>query len=207
MYGTIYESVDGEIVSYDNIFSRLLQDRILFIANEITSDLASSLCATLYYLNTKSKDPIIIYINSSGGDITSLFSIYDMINIIESPVSTVCMGEASSAAAFILAAGTKGLRFAFPNSEIMIHQVQISGLEGSGTDVDKQAKSIKKLKNRLTEILARHTGQLYNKVLKDCEVDKFMSSEEALKYGIIDEVITHNKSIPELVRSKSKIIK
>ena len=197
---------EGEVL-YD-VYSRLVKDRIIFLHEEVDSSVASVIVALLLILDEEDNEtPISIYINSPGGAVESLFAIYDLMQLIKAPIRTICVGEASSAAAILLAAGTKGLRFATVNSRIMIHQIQIGGVEGSGTDVETTAKEIKSLKKRLTEILARHTGQSYRKVLRDCEVDKYMSAEEAKNYGLVDEILQPTKIIPELRQSVRKTSK
>lgn len=173
--------------SYD-IFSRLLKDRIIFISGEINDNLANSVIAELLYLDSIEKKDIFLYINSPGGSITSGMAIYDTMNYIKSDVSTICVGLAASMAAFLLSCGTKGKRFALPNSEIMIHQ-PLGGVEGQATDIKIGAERIIKLKKKLNAILAHNTNQNINKINKDTERDYFMTSEEALNYRIIDKVL------------------
>lgn len=196
---------DGEI--YYDIFSRLIKDRIIFLTEEIDAEVASTIAATLFFLDKQDEEePISLYINCPGGDVEQgLFVIYDMMNMIKAPVKTFCIGEASSAAAVILSAGSIGHRYALPNSRIMIHEIQVSDLGGSGTNVENQSKTIKYINRRVQEILARHTGQTYNKVVKDCKVDKYMSAEEALGYGIIDNILMPSKDIPVLLKKKVKV--
>lgn len=173
--------------SYD-IFSRLLKDRIIFISGEINDDLANSVIAELLYLDSIETKDIYLYINSPGGSITSGLAIYDTMNYIKSDVVTISVGIAASMAAFLLSCGKKGKRLALPNSEIMIHQ-PLGGVEGRATDIKIGAERIIKLKKKLNKILAGNTNQSLNKITKDTEIDYFMTSNEALKYGIIDKII------------------
>ncbi len=173
--------------SYD-IFSRLLKDRIIFISGEINDDLANSVIAELLYLDSIETKDIYLYINSPGGSITSGLAIYDTMNYIKSDVVTISVGIAASMAAFLLSCGKKGKRLALPNSEIMIHQ-PLGGVEGRATDIKIGAERIIKLKKKLNKILAENTNQSLNKITKDTEIDYFMTSNEALKYGIIDKII------------------
>lgn len=187
-----------------DVYSRLIKHRKIFLCEEIDKLNASIISALLLELDTEDPNtPIEFYINSIGGEVEGLFSIYDMMHFIKAPVKTICFGEACSAAAVLLSAGTKGYRYASPNSQIMIHQIQVGGIEGSGTSLQIEAKATKKLKNRLTDILARHTGNFYRKVYRDCEKDKFMSAKEALEYGIIDFVMPYAKEIPPLKVEKA----
>jgi len=201
----VYEKTSDGEVFYD-IFSRLIKERIIFLTEAIDAEVASTIAATLFFLDHQDSDEdISLYINSPGGAVDEgLFVIYDMMQLIKAPIKTVCIGEAMSAAALILASGTKGKRYALPNSKIMIHQVQVDGVGGTGTDVMNQAKSIKELKKRLTELLARHCNQSYRKVYADCELDKFMTAEEALEYGIIDSILQPSKEIPPLIKNKKE---
>lgn len=173
--------------SYD-IFSRLLKDRIIFISGEINDNLANSVIAELLYLDSIETKDIYLYINSPGGSITSGLAIYDTMNYIKSDVVTISIGIAASMAAFLLSCGKKGKRLALPNSEIMIHQ-PLGGVEGRATDIKIGAERIIKLKKKLNKILAENTNQSLHKITKDTEIDYFMTSNEALKYGIIDKVI------------------
>lgn len=173
--------------SYD-IFSRLLKDRIIFISGEINDDLVNSVIAELLYLDSIETKDIYLYINSPGGSITSGLAIYDTMNYIKSDVVTISVGIAASMAAFLLSCGKKGKRLALPNSEIMIHQ-PLGGVEGRATDIKIGAERIIKLKKKLNKILAENTNQSLNKITKDTEIDYFMTSNEALKYGIIDKII------------------
>ena len=183
----IIDKVGNNERSYD-IFSRLLKDRIIFISGEINDDLANSVIAELLYLDSIETKDIYLYINSPGGSITSGLAIYDTMNYIKSDVVTISIGIAASMAAFLLSCGKKGKRLALPNSEIMIHQ-PLGGVEGRATDIKIGAERIIKLKKKLNKILAENTNQSLHKITKDTEIDYFMTSNEALKYGIIDKVI------------------
>jgi ATP-dependent Clp protease protease subunit len=189
----IYEKTkDGEVV-YD-VYSKLLKDRILFLYEEIDSEVASKVVALLLYLNAESKTKEIkLYINSPGGAAEGFFAIYDAMNHIQAPVRTICIGEACSAAADLLASGSPGKREATPNAQIMIHSIQIEDLSGSMTAVAKDMARTKIIHKRTIEILADNTGQSFAKVLKDCKTDKYMSAQEALDYGIIDKILEPKK--------------
>jgi len=183
----IEKSQYGERV-YD-IYSRLLKERIIFVGGIIDDNLANSVIAQLLFLeNSDPKKDITIYINSPGGSVTSTMAIYDTMQFVKSDISTVCVGMAASGAAVILAAGTKGKRFALPNSEVMIHQV-MGEAGGQASDIEISAKHILKIKQKLNKILAKHTGQKIEKIEKDSDRDYYMSSEEAKTYGIIDKII------------------
>ena len=175
--------------SYD-IFSRLLKDRIIFLSDEVNDVTARLVVAQLLFL--ESEDPerdINLYINSPGGVITSGMAIYDTMNYIKCDVSTICIGMAASMGAFLLSCGAKGKRFALPNSEIMIHQ-PLGGTQGQATDIKIHADRIIKTRQTLNEILSKNTGQPLDVIERDTERDNFMSAEEAMKYGLIDKVIT-----------------
>ncbi|MDR0976083.1 MAG: ATP-dependent Clp endopeptidase proteolytic subunit ClpP [Christensenellaceae bacterium] len=175
--------------SYD-IYSRLLEDRVVFLNGEVNSQSANLIIAQLIFL--EAKDPgkdIHLYINSPGGSVSDGFAIYDTMQYIKCDVSTICVGRAASMGAFLLAAGAKGKRFALANSEVMIHQ-PLGGTQGQATDIQIQAEHIGKLKKRLTKILADNSTQPLDKVAADCERDFYMSADEALKYGLIDKVFT-----------------
>lgn len=174
--------------AYD-IYSRLLKDRIIFLGEPIDDAVANTLIAQLLFLDTEnSNEDIKIYINSPGGSVTSAMAMYDTIQHVKSDVSTICIGQAASAAAVLLAAGTKGKRMALPNARIMIHQV-MGGVEGQQKDVEIQAREMLRMKNQINEILVKHTGQTIKKIEQDTDRDYFMSPDEAKKYGIIDKVI------------------
>jgi len=175
--------------SYD-IFSRLLEDRVVFLNGEVNTQSANLVIAQLIFL--EAKDPtkdISLYINSPGGCVSDGFAIFDTMNYIKCDVSTICVGRAASMGAFLLAAGAKGKRYALANSEIMIHQ-PLGGARGQATDIQIQAEHILKLKKRLAKLLAHNTGQDVEKVTADSERDFFMSADEAKNYGIIDKVFT-----------------
>ena len=180
------KSSDGERV-YD-IYSRLLKDRIIILSGEIDDNLSNIVVAELLYLDSLNHDPISIYINSPGGSITSGIAIYDTMNFTQSKVSTVCIGMAASMAAFLLASGEKGMRYALPNSEVMIHQ-PLGGAQGQATEIKIAAERIIKLKEKLNLILSEKTGQNIKKIENDTERDYFLTASEALEYGIIDEIL------------------
>ena len=189
---TIVErSQRGERV-YD-IFSRLLEERIVFLAGPVTDLNANVVIAQMLYL--ASKDPkrdIKLYINSPGGSVTAGLAIYDTMQYIKCPISTICIGLTASMAAIILAAGTKGKRFALPNAEILLHQVA-GGVQGQAVEIEITARQILKMKESLNQILSSHTGQPLDKVTKDTDRDFYMTASEAKEYGLIDEVIEANK--------------
>lgn len=177
--------------SYD-IYSRLLEDRIIFLADQVTDATASLVVAQLLYLEAKDPDKDIqLYIDSPGGSITAGMAIYDTMQYIKCDVSTICIGMAASMGAFLLAAGEKGKRFALPNSEVMIHQPLIAGggLSGQTTDIKIYTDHLVNTKKKMNEILAERTGQIYEKLCEDTERDNFMTAQEAKEYGLIDEVI------------------
>lgn len=174
--------------SYD-IFSRLLEERIIFLADEVSDDLASLVVAQILFLEAEdnAKD-ITIYINSPGGSVTAGMAIYDTMQYVKCDVSTICIGMAASMGAFLLAGGTKGKRFALPNAEIMIHQPS-GGAQGQATEIQIVAEQILKTKKKLNEILSQNTGKSIEEVARDTERDNWMTAEEALNYGIIDTVV------------------
>ena len=176
--------------SYD-IFSRLLKDRIIFLSEDVNHTTASLVVAQLFFLESEDPDKeIFLYINSPGGSITDGMAIYDTINYIKCPVSTMCVGLAASMGAVLLACGTKGKRFATPNAEIMIHQPLISGgLSGQTTEIKIHAEHMIRTREKLNRILSERTGQPLEKIHEDTERDNFMTAEEALKYGIIDGIL------------------
>ncbi|MGI6225915.1 MAG: ATP-dependent Clp endopeptidase proteolytic subunit ClpP [Peptococcales bacterium] len=180
--------------SYD-IYSRLLKDRIIFLGDAIDDHVANLIIAQMLFLEAEDPDKDIhLYINSPGGSITSGMAIYDTMQYIKPHVSTICVGMAASMGAFLLAAGEKGKRFALPNSEIMIHQ-PMGGTQGQATDIEIHAKRILQMKDRLNTILAEKTGQPKSRIEEDTERDRFMTPDEAQKYGLIDEVI--DRRIPK----------
>lgn len=178
--------------AYD-IYSRLLEERIIFIGGPITDDMANSVIAQLLHLEHEDKDKdIVMYINSPGGSLSATFAIYDTMKFVKPQISTACLGLAASGAAVLLAGGDKGKRIALPNSRIMIHQLS-AGFEGKATDISIQAEEILKNKRLMNEILSRDTGQSIETIERDTERDFFMSPAEAIKYGLIDKVITSDK--------------
>ena len=184
---TVIERSSNKEYAYD-LYSRLLKDRIIILSGEINDNVASIVVSELLYLDSLGHEDIYLYINSPGGSVTSGFAIYDTMNFIKSDVRTIVVGMAASMGAFLLSSGTKGKRFALKNAEVMIHQV-LGGAQGQATDIKIAAEHILKIKKKLNSILATNTGQTINKVIKDCERDNYMSSEEALKYGLVDEII------------------
>ena len=186
---TVIESSSRGEKSFD-IFSRLLRERIIFLGTEIDDDVANSIVAQLLLLDSENPEKdIMLYINSPGGVITAGMAIYDTMNLIKADVQTICLGEAASMGSFLLSSGAKGKRMALPSSRIMIHQ-PLGGAQGQATDIELEAKEILRMKEMLTGILAENSGQDIEKVKKDCERDYYMSAEEAVKYGLIDKVIT-----------------
>ena len=177
--------------SYD-IYSRLLNDRIVFLSEEVNDVTASLVVAQLLYLEAQDADKeISLYINSPGGSISSGMAIYDTMNFIKCDVSTICIGMAASMGAFLLAAGTKGKRIALPNSEIMIHQ-PLGGMQGQATDIKIHADHILRIKDKMNRILAENTGRSIEEVTAACERDNFMTAEEARAFGLIDRVLDHH---------------
>lgn len=176
-----------------DIFSRLLKDRIVFLGQDVTDHVANVVVAQLLFLRTEdAKKDIHLYINSLGGDITAGLAIYDVLRWLPCDINTYCIGQASSMAAVLLAAGTKGKRFALPNARMMIHQPH-GGVGGTSADVALQAKEILILKHKINEILAEHTGQTVEKIHADAERDFYMSAVEAKEYGLIDEIVQSKK--------------
>lgn len=183
----VMEQTDRGERSYD-IYSRLLEDRIIFITGEITDATADIVVAQLIYLEGKdSKKDINIYINSPGGSVSAGMAIFDTMNYIKCDICTICIGLAASMGAFLLSSGTKGKRFSLPNSEIMIHQ-PLGGAQGQATDIAIHAEQILKIKEKLNKILAKNTGKDYQTIVKDTDRDNFMSAEQALDYGLIDKI-------------------
>jgi ATP-dependent Clp protease, protease subunit len=204
----IYEKTrDGEM--WYDVYSRLVKERVVFLSGEdgINSDDATALSATLLYLDHQSKTkPISIYINSPGGSVSDgLLTIYDTMQYISAPIKTVCMGEACSAGAVLLGAGTKGMRLAFENSTIMLHQLQISGIGGTQMEVERETERCKNLNNKILKIVALHTGQTLEKVKEDTKHDFYMTAEEAIAYGLIDGLVKKSKTLPmKKVANKKK---
>ncbi len=185
---------DGRGERAFDIYSRLLRDRIIFLGSAIDDDVSNLVIAQMLYLESEDPDrDIFFYLNTPGGIVSSGLAIYDTMRYIRPSVSTVCMGQAASMGALLLAAGKKGKRFALPNSRIIIHQ-PLGGSQGQATDIGIQAKEILRLKQDLNNILAKHTGQPVEKVEQDTDRDYYMTSSQALEYGIIDEVIVKRAS-------------
>lgn len=178
-----------------DVYSRLIERRVIFLKDEIDAEVATKISATLFWLNAQDPtEEITLYINSPGGTVSDgLFTIYDTMQYIEAPVCTICIGEACSGAAVILASGAKGRRLAYPSAQIMIHSIQVSEMSGTEKEIQEEAKRIKDLNQTLMQIISKHTKQSIRKVRKDCEFDKYLSSEEALKYGLIDKIIRPNR--------------
>jgi ATP-dependent Clp protease, protease subunit len=186
---TVIESSSRGERAFD-LFSRLLKERIIFLGTPIDDTIANLVCAQLLYLESEANDKeISLYINSPGGDITALFAIYDTLQFVNNEVSTFCYGQAASAAAVLLAAGTKGKRFALPHARVLLHQ-PYGGAAGQAADIEIQAKEIMRMRDLLDEMISHHTGQPIEKVKKDTDRDFIMSADEAREYGIVDEVIT-----------------
>lgn len=184
--------------SYD-IYSRLLQDRIVFISGEVRDEMANAIVAQLLFLQAQDpKKEISVYINSPGGSVTAGLAIYDTMQFVTCPVATYCIGQAASMGAVLLTAGAKGKRYALPNARIMIHQ-PLGGAEGQASDIEITAREILRLKDRLNEILASHSGKTMKEVVKDTDRDHFMSAEEAKEWGLIDKVL-----VPENSETKTK---
>jgi len=185
--------------AYD-IYSRLLKDRIIFLGAPIDDIFANLIIAQLLFLEAEDPEKDInLYVNSPGGSVTAGLGIYDTMQYVKPPINTICLGQAASMGAFLLAAGTKGKRFALPNARVMIHQ-PMGGFQGQATEIDIHAREILKIRERLNEIMAKHTGQPLEKIAQDTERDYFMSAEEAKRYGLIDEVITRP---PKLLKAVS----
>ncbi len=186
--------------AYD-IYSRLLKDRIIFLGAPIDDVFANLIIAQMLFLEAEDPEKDInLYINSPGGSVTAGLGIYDTMQYVKPPINTICLGQAASMGALLLAAGTKGKRFALPNARVMIHQ-PMGGFQGQATEIDIHAREILKIRERLNDILAKHTGQPIEKIAQDTERDYFMSGQEAKQYGLIDEVITRApKAAKELVK-------
>ncbi len=192
---TVVESSNRGERAYD-LYSRLLKERIIFLGTPIDDTVANLVCAQLLFLESEEPDrDIHLYINSPGGDITALFAIYDTMKYLKSDVSTFCFGQAASAAAVLLAAGAKGKRFALPHARILLHQ-PYGGAEGQASDIELQAKEILRMRDLLNDMLAEDTGQELDKVAKDTDRDFVMTADEAVRYGVIDEVITSREAAP-----------
>jgi ATP-dependent Clp protease, protease subunit len=189
---------------YD-IYSRLLVDRIIFLGTPVDDMISNLIIAQLLFLQmTDAKKDIHLYINSPGGSVTAGLAIYDTLQYLTCDVNTYCIGQASSMGAVLLAAGTKGKRYALPNARIMIHQPW-GGVQGQATDISIQAKEILRLKDRLNEILAKHCGRKVEDLARDTDRDRFMSSEEAKEYGLVDKVVESRREIPSLPEKSSVV--
>lgn len=202
----IERSNDTSVVGYD-IYSRLLRDRIIFVGGyegEVTTDSANVLIAQLLYLDAEDHEKDInLYINSPGGMVTAGLAVYDTMQYVRAPITTICIGMAMSFGAVLLAAGTKGRRFALPNASIMIHQPLIGGggISGQATDIEVEAKEMAKTKEILNEILAKHSGQSVEKVARDTERNFYLSADEAKKYGLVDEVLASTKAAKKAAKA------
>jgi ATP-dependent Clp protease protease subunit len=178
-----------------DIFSRLLKERIIFLPTFIEDELANLVIAQMLFLEADDPDKdIYLYINSPGGSVTAGMAIYDTMQYVRPAISTICMGQAASMGAFLLAAGAKGKRFSLPHARILIHQ-PLGGFQGQATDIDIHAKEILKTRDKLNELLAKHTGQPLDRIRNDTERDYFMGPQESKEYGLIDDVFTHKKEI------------
>ncbi len=187
---SVVEETNRGTRTYD-LYSRMLEEFIVFLGTPIDDHVANTVCAQLLYLEYKNADKdISLYINSPGGDITALFAIYDTMQYVKNDISVVCLGQAASAAAVLLSAGTPGLRYALPHSRIMLHQ-PYGGVAGQASDIEIQAKEILRMREEIDRILAHHTGQPMERISKDTNRDFYLSADEAKEYGIIDEVITN----------------
>jgi ATP-dependent Clp protease, protease subunit len=190
--------------SYD-IFSRLLMDRIVFLGNPINDDVANVIIAQLLFLQADNPEKdVYLYINSPGGSVYAGLAIYDTIQFLSCPVNTYCMGIAASMGSFLLSAGTKGKRYALPNSRIMLHQPSMSFSQGTAADIEIQAKEILYLRERLNKIYAENTGQSVERINEDLDRDRFMSPEEARDYGLIDNVISRKGDVVEVKHSEAE---
>ena len=196
---SVIETTNRGERAYD-IYSRLLKDRIIFLGAPIDDIFANLVIAQLLFLEAEDPEKDInLYVNSPGGSVTAGLGIYDTMQYVKPPINTICLGQAASMGAFLLTAGTKGKRFALPNARVMIHQ-PMGGFQGQATEIDIHAREILKIRERLNEIMAKHTGQPLEKISQDTERDYFMSAEEAKRYGLIDEVITRP---PKLLKAVS----
>ncbi|AWF30491.1 ATP-dependent Clp endopeptidase, proteolytic subunit ClpP [Enterobacter hormaechei] len=176
--------------SFD-IYSRLLKERVIFLTGQVEDHMANLIVAQMLFLEAENPEKdIYLYINSPGGVITAGMSIYDTMQFIKPDVSTICMGQAASMGAFLLTAGAKGKRFCLPNSRVMIHQ-PLGGYQGQATDIEIHAREILKVKARMNELMAQHTGQPLEQIERDTERDRFLSAPEAVEYGLVDSILTH----------------
>lgn len=189
---TVIETTGRGERAYD-IYSRLLKERIIFLGTEINDTVSNLIIAQMLFLQSEDAEKdISIYINSPGGVVTAGMAIYDTMQFLKCPITTYCVGQAASMGAVLLAAGAKGKRYALPNSRIMIHQ-PLGGAQGQATDIEIQTKEILRMKKTLNDLLAHHTDQPVDVIERDTDRDFFMSAEEAVKYGLVDEVVTHKK--------------
>ena len=178
--------------SYD-IYSRLLKERVIFLTGQVEDHMANLIVAQMLFLEAENPEKdIYLYINSPGGVITAGMSIYDTMKFIKPDVSTICMGQAWSMGAFLLTAGTKGKRFCLPNSRVMIHQ-PLGGYQGQASDIEIHAREILKVKQRMNELMAEHTGKTLEEIERDTERDRFLSANEAVEYGLVDSILTHRQ--------------
>ena len=193
---SVYETLpNGQVIAWD-VFSRLMKDRIIFLGNEVNDYTGNEIIAQLLFLQMDDpKKDIHLYINSPGGSITAGLAIYDTMQFLTCDVNTYCIGMAASMGAVLLCAGTKGKRYALPNSDIMIHQAS-GGARGTASDVERTVEFLYKLNRRTKSIIAHHTGQSLEKVNRDCDRDYFMTAQEAKDYGLVDEVVTNRKDVP-----------
>ncbi len=192
---TVVESTARGERSYD-IYSRLLRDRIIFLGDQITDDVANLVTAQLLFLESEDPGkPIHLYINSPGGSVTSAMSMYDAVQYVSAPVSTICLGIAASGGSLLLAGGSAGRRLALPNSLIMIHQPWASGLQGKATELEVHAREILRQRDLIVEIYARHSGRSPEQVARDIERDNFMTAEQALQWGLIDQIISRREQV------------
>ena len=191
---TVIEKTQFGERAYD-IYSRLLKERIIFLGGQIADPMANAIIAQLLFLASQDeKKDIKLYINSPGGSVPATLAIYDTMQYVKPDVSTICIGMAASGAALLLGAGAPGKRQALANSEVLIHQVMAGGISGQASEIEISARHVLRLKDRLNQILSKHTGQPYAKVEKDTDRDYYMTAEEAKKYGIVDEIIKQRKS-------------
>ena len=201
----IQKSHDGER-AYD-IYSRLLKDRIVFCSGTVESTMADIIIAQLLFLEAEDpKKDITMYIHSPGGHVTAGLAIYDTMQLIKPDVSTVCIGMAASMGAVLLTAGAKGKRYVLPNSEVMIHQ-PLGGMEGQATDIEIHANHMLRTKDRLSHIIAYHTGQKFESVIKDTDRDNFMNAEQAVQYGLVDKVIGDLEVLKAIKNQKQRVVK
>ena len=192
MVPTVFERATDNIRGYD-VFSRLLRDRIIFLNGPVEDNMAASISAQLLFLESENpKKEIAMYINSPGGVVTSGMAIYDTMQYITAPVSTVCIGQAASMGSLLLCAGAPGMRIALPNARVMVHQPS-GGFRGQASDIERHAQDILKMKKRLNEIYVKHTGKKYATIEKTLDRDHFMTAEEAKDFGIVDHVYTHRE--------------